>query len=92
MMMVGLLIFVFGVLSMVLNRKHILILLLCLEFMYLGVLYNVFLVVNYNSLFIDMVIFMVFIVCEAGMGLSILVTSVFYHGNDSVGTMMLLKC
>nr|YP_009000473.1 NADH dehydrogenase subunit 4L [Ornithodoros brasiliensis]AHF21687.1 NADH dehydrogenase subunit 4L [Ornithodoros brasiliensis]QZP40890.1 NADH dehydrogenase subunit 4L [Ornithodoros brasiliensis] len=92
MFLIGLLIYVSGFFSVLLDRKHILILLLCLEFMYLGVLFNIFVLESYDGIFVDIIMFMVFVVCEAGMGLSILVMSVYYYGNDKLDSLVLLKC
>nr|YP_009536368.1 NADH dehydrogenase subunit 4L [Ornithodoros hermsi]AYN50646.1 NADH dehydrogenase subunit 4L [Ornithodoros hermsi]UYB78375.1 NADH dehydrogenase subunit 4L [Ornithodoros hermsi] len=92
MLMVGVLIYVSGFLSILLNRSHILALLLCLEFMYLGVLYNILMFVSFKMFFTNMIMFMIFIVCEAGLGLSILVVSVYFYGNDKLSSMILVKC
>nr|YP_010934988.1 NADH dehydrogenase subunit 4L [Ornithodoros improvisus]WKW52636.1 NADH dehydrogenase subunit 4L [Ornithodoros improvisus] len=92
MLSVGLFIYAFGLMSIFLNRKHILILLLCLEFMYLGVLFNIFMLANFDDFFVNVIIFMILVVCEAGMGLCILVASVYYYGNDKLKSMILLNC
>nr|YP_009000460.1 NADH dehydrogenase subunit 4L [Ornithodoros rostratus]AHF21674.1 NADH dehydrogenase subunit 4L [Ornithodoros rostratus] len=92
MLMVGILIYFSGLLSILFNRKHILILLLCLEYMYLGVLFNIFLLMCFYFYFVNIIMFLIFVVCEAGMGLSILVASVYFYGNDKISSMVLLKC
>nr|UYB78583.1 NADH dehydrogenase subunit 4L [Alectorobius rietcorreai] len=92
MNLIGGVIFLGGFVSILMNRKHILILLLCLEFMYLGVLYCMLVGMGFVNFNLNLVVFMFFVVCEAGLGLSILVGSVFFYGNDKVGSMILLKC
>nr|YP_010535710.1 NADH dehydrogenase subunit 4L [Ornithodoros tabajara]UYB78648.1 NADH dehydrogenase subunit 4L [Ornithodoros tabajara]UYB78661.1 NADH dehydrogenase subunit 4L [Ornithodoros tabajara] len=92
MSLVGGVIFLGSLLSILLNRSHILVVLLCLEFMYLGVLYCLFMGVGLMSNGLSLIMFMFFVVCEAGLGLSILVGSVFFYGNDKIDSLILLKC
>nr|YP_010535489.1 NADH dehydrogenase subunit 4L [Alectorobius atacamensis]UYB78193.1 NADH dehydrogenase subunit 4L [Alectorobius atacamensis] len=92
MHLLGGMIFLGGFLSILLNRKHILILLLCLEFMYLGVLFCIFTGSGMGWNMMGLIVFMFLIVCEAGLGLSILVSIVYYYGDDKIGSMILLKC
>nr|YP_010535502.1 NADH dehydrogenase subunit 4L [Alectorobius cerradoensis]UYB78245.1 NADH dehydrogenase subunit 4L [Alectorobius cerradoensis]UYB78258.1 NADH dehydrogenase subunit 4L [Alectorobius cerradoensis] len=92
MILIGMIIFFGGLVSILLNRNHILILLLCLEFMYLGILYCIFMGVGLECGNLNLIIYMFLIVCEAGLGLSILVSIVYFYGNDSVDSMVLLKC
>nr|AIZ58539.1 NADH dehydrogenase subunit 4L [Reticulinasus faini]UYB78024.1 NADH dehydrogenase subunit 4L [Reticulinasus faini] len=84
--------FLGGLLGMLLNWEHILIMLLCLEFMNLGILYCIFILMMMGNLSLNLILYMFFIVCEAGLGLSVLVGSVYFYGNDSVSSMILLKC
>nr|YP_009536355.1 NADH dehydrogenase subunit 4L [Ornithodoros parkeri]AYN50633.1 NADH dehydrogenase subunit 4L [Ornithodoros parkeri]AYN59520.1 NADH dehydrogenase subunit 4L [Ornithodoros turicata] len=92
MFMVGMLIYFFGLMSIFLNWSHILILFLCLEFMYLGILYNVVLLGGFKGDFLSMILFMILVVCEAGLGLSILVLGVYFYGNDKLNSVILMKC
>ncbi|YP_009536329.1 NADH dehydrogenase subunit 4L (mitochondrion) [Ornithodoros turicata] len=92
MFMFGVLIYFFGLMSIFFNRNHILILFLCLEFMYLGILYNVVLFDGFKYDFLSMILFMILVVCEAGLGLSILVMGVYFYGNDKLNSMNLMKC
>nr|YP_010535645.1 NADH dehydrogenase subunit 4L [Alectorobius peruvianus]UYB78531.1 NADH dehydrogenase subunit 4L [Alectorobius peruvianus] len=92
MNLIGCVIFFAGLLSILLDRKHVLILLLCLEFMYLGVLYFMFMGIWSLGLSFSLIIFMFFIVCEAGMGLAILVSCVYFYGNDKVSLLSFVKC
>nr|QLY90210.1 NADH dehydrogenase subunit 4L [Hydraena gracilis] len=66
-----------------LNRKHLLTMLLSLEFIILSLYFNMFLYLSYysNEYYFSM-IFMTMSVCEGVLGLSILVSLVRSHGND----------
>nr|AMX74192.1 NADH dehydrogenase subunit 4L [Ornithodoros zumpti] len=92
MIMMGLLVYVVGFLSFMMNAEHILMLFMCLEFMYLGVLYNVIVIFGESGIMLDVIIFMIVVVCEAGLSLSILVLGVYFYGNDSNKILNLLKC
>nr|YP_010564288.1 NADH dehydrogenase subunit 4L [Cifuna locuples]UYX62298.1 NADH dehydrogenase subunit 4L [Cifuna locuples] len=83
MMMISILMFITGNLIFVLKYKHLLIILLSLEFLVLSIF---FLFLIYLS-FIDydmymLMVFLVFSVCEGVLGLSILVSMIRTHGND----------
>nr|AYQ18954.1 NADH dehydrogenase subunit 4L [Leiochrinini sp. 2 ACP-2013] len=72
-----------GLLSFVLNRKHLLMVLLSLEF--LVVIMFFFLFYYLSTYLLDtffLIVFLVFSVCEGVLGLSILVSLVRMYGND----------
>nr|YP_009000434.1 NADH dehydrogenase subunit 4L [Otobius megnini]AHF21635.1 NADH dehydrogenase subunit 4L [Otobius megnini]AIZ58591.1 NADH dehydrogenase subunit 4L [Otobius megnini]UYB78414.1 NADH dehydrogenase subunit 4L [Otobius megnini] len=92
MMIFGGVIYVYGLLGFLMNWKHILVMLLSLEFMYLGVLFSVFLLMSMQENFFNLLVFMVFVVCEAGMGLSVMILGVFFYGNDKFNSLVLMKC
>lgn len=77
------LLFILGLIVFVSNQKHLLSILLRLEFIVLSlficiiIFFNLFLYENYFS-----IIFLVFRVCEGALGLSILISLVRTHGND----------
>lgn len=77
------LLFFLGILVFISNQKHLLSILLSLEFMVLRLFisiiffFNLFIFESYFS-----IIFLVFRVCEGALGLSILVSLVRTHGND----------
>lgn len=80
---VFILIFIVGNLIFVSKHKHLLIVLLRLEFIVLRIFF--FLLVY--LIFIDydiyiLILFLVFSVCEGALGLSILVSIIRTHGND----------
>nr|YP_010616546.1 NADH dehydrogenase subunit 4L [Melitaea bellona]WAU48193.1 NADH dehydrogenase subunit 4L [Melitaea bellona] len=83
MMLVIFLMFLFGNMIFVSNHKHLLIVLLSLEFMVLSIFFffMVYLtMLNYNMYML--LVFLVFSVCEGVLGLSILVSMIRTHGND----------
>nr|YP_009349905.1 NADH dehydrogenase subunit 4L [Pseudorhynchus acuminatus]AQM40079.1 NADH dehydrogenase subunit 4L [Pseudorhynchus acuminatus] len=75
------------------NRKHLLVMLLSLEFIVLSLFYSLFLLFNYFEveLYFSMV-FLTFSVCEGALGLSILVSMIRTHGNDFFQTFSILQC
>lgn len=76
-------IFFIGNLIFVSKNKHLLIVLLRLEFIVLRIFFFflVFLIIIDYDIYILMV-FLVFSVCEGSLGLSILVSIIRTHGND----------
>nr|AYR05236.1 NADH dehydrogenase subunit 4L [Coleoptera sp. ACP-2013] len=80
-----------GVMSFLMNRKHLILMLLSLEFMivslYLGLMQYLYLM-NYEFFFL--MIFLTMSVCESAMGLSILVLMMRVNGNDYFETFNIL--
>lgn len=77
------LLFFIGLFAFVSNRKHLLSMLLSLEFIVLSLFLIIFIYlnqINYESYF--SLIFLTFSVCEGALGLSILVSIIRTHGND----------
>nr|YP_009057624.1 NADH dehydrogenase subunit 4L [Apocheima cinerarius]AHG99146.1 NADH dehydrogenase subunit 4L [Apocheima cinerarius]ALR69091.1 NADH dehydrogenase subunit 4L [Apocheima cinerarius]ALR69106.1 NADH dehydrogenase subunit 4L [Apocheima cinerarius] len=75
--------FIIGNLIFVSKYKHLLIILLSLEFMVLSVFFFLLmylLMLNYEMYML--MVFLVFSVCEGALGLSILVSLIRTHGND----------
>nr|YP_009128143.1 NADH dehydrogenase subunit 4L [Lemyra melli]AJO26426.1 NADH dehydrogenase subunit 4l [Lemyra melli] len=75
--------FIVGNLIFVLKHKHLLIVLLSLEYIVLSIFF--FLLIYLSCIEFDMymlMIFLVFSVCEGALGLSILVSMIRTHGND----------
>nr|UWI72016.1 NADH dehydrogenase subunit 4L [Haemaphysalis yeni] len=84
-------IYLMGILSLILNRFHMMMLLMSIEFMYLSLMVMLF----YNSFFLNIMnifLFLVSIVCEAALGLSLLVLMSFFYGNELISSMNMLKC
>nr|QXG19640.1 NADH dehydrogenase subunit 4L [Scaptomyza elmoi]UOU85145.1 NADH dehydrogenase subunit 4L [Scaptomyza pallida] len=75
--------FIMGLFCFVSNRKHLLSMLLSLEFLVLILFFFLFIylnTLNYENYFSMM--FLTFSVCEGALGLSILVSMIRTHGND----------
>nr|UBU96238.1 NADH dehydrogenase subunit 4L [Epicauta curvispina] len=82
-MYTALLMFFCGFMMFSLMRKHLLLVLLSIEFMVLALYLNTFLYMSLlgNDYFFSM-IFLTFSVCEGALGLSLLVSMIRTHGND----------
>nr|USF17595.1 NADH dehydrogenase subunit 4L [Junonia hierta cebrene] len=75
--------FLFGNMIFVSKHKHLLIVLLSLEFMVLSIFFFLMMylmMLDYNMYML--MVFLVFSVCEGALGLSILVSMIRTHGND----------
>lgn len=80
-----------GLFSFCVKRKHLLLMLLSLEFVVLGLYFNLFLFLAYFSFeFYFGIIFLTMGVCEGALGLSILVALIRTHGNDYFHTFNVL--
>nr|YP_010933565.1 NADH dehydrogenase subunit 4L [Aegialites californicus]WKT09008.1 NADH dehydrogenase subunit 4L [Aegialites californicus] len=79
----SILMFFSGMVMFSLKRKHLLLMLLSLEFIVLSLYLNMFIYLSfmYGDCFFAM-IFLCFSVCEGALGLSILVSMIRTHGND----------
>lgn len=76
-------IFIVGNIIFVYKYKHLLIVLLRLEFIVLRIFFFLLIVLSYiiYDIYI-LIVFLVFTVCEGVLGLSILVSIIRTHGND----------
>nr|WEG23146.1 NADH dehydrogenase subunit 4L [Bithia sp. 1 HNL-2023a] len=75
--------FIMGVFIFISNRKHLLSMLLTLEYMVLSLFLILMIylnMINYENFFC--VLFLIFSVCEGTLGISILVSMIRTHGND----------
>nr|YP_009353140.1 NADH dehydrogenase subunit 4L [Brahmaea hearseyi]AOV83399.1 NADH dehydrogenase subunit 4L [Brahmaea hearseyi] len=82
-MMVIFFMFLIGNLIFVSKHKHLLIVLLSLEFIVLSLFFFLLLLLSYMDYELYMLmVFLVFTVCEGALGLSILVSMIRTHGND----------
>lgn len=81
--MVILIMYLIGNLIFSSKQKHLLIVLLSLEFIVLRIFFLILLYVSYfeSNIYI-LIVFLVFSVCEGALGLSILVSIIRTHGND----------
>nr|APX39490.1 NADH dehydrogenase subunit 4L [Neocrepidodera transversa] len=76
-----------GAMSFLFNRKHLLLMLLSLEFIVIILYLSMFIylsILNYEYFF--MMIFLTMSVCESALGLSILILMVRLYGNDYIMT------
>nr|WNV26493.1 NADH dehydrogenase subunit 4L [Salassa thespis] len=75
--------FIIGNLIFVSKNKHLLIVLLSLEFIVLSIFFILLLMLSFIEYDMYMLmVFLVFSVCEGALGLSILVSMIRTHGND----------
>nr|UTV01454.1 NADH dehydrogenase subunit 4L [Haemaphysalis tibetensis] len=91
MLMTMFFIYLIGIFSFILNRFHLMLLLMSIEFMYLSLMIMFF----YNSFMLSIMnifMFLVTIVCEASLGLSLLVMMSFYYGNEMTNSFNMIKC
>nr|YP_010602082.1 NADH dehydrogenase subunit 4L [Ocellarnaca nigra]WAM61711.1 NADH dehydrogenase subunit 4L [Ocellarnaca nigra] len=91
--MIMIFMFVSGMYVFCSKRKHLLVVLLSLEFMVLIMFMMLFMFLNMfdYELFFSMV-FLVFSVCEGALGLSVLVSMIRTHGNDFFQSFIVLQC
>nr|YP_009131094.1 NADH dehydrogenase subunit 4L [Vamuna virilis]AHX84186.1 NADH dehydrogenase subunit 4L [Vamuna virilis] len=83
MWFIFILMFIIGNLIFVLKHKHLLIILLSLEFIVLSIFFFMLVYLSYIEYDMYMLmVFLVFSVCEGALGLSILVSMIRTHGND----------
>nr|AXZ71064.1 NADH dehydrogenase subunit 4L [Lonchoptera multiseta] len=82
-----------GAMVFVSNRKHLLSMLLSLEFMVLNLFLMLIIYLNMlnGEIYFSMV-FLTFSVCEGALGLSILVSMIRSHGNNYFQTFSILQC
>nr|AND96509.1 NADH deshydrogenase subunit 4L [Milichus apicalis] len=80
-----------GLISFTMKRKHLLLMLLSLEFIILSLFFNLFLYLSffYYEYFLSM-IFLTMSVCEGALGLGVLVSLIRTHGNDYYNTFNIL--
>ena len=88
-----LIIIISGLIIFLSNRKHLLIILLRLEFIVLRLFLILFMFLklfNYEIYFV--ILFLIFIDCEGVLGLSILVSIIRTHGNNYFQSLNVLLC
>nr|YP_008855165.1 NADH dehydrogenase subunit 4L [Sepia aculeata]AHA82374.1 NADH dehydrogenase subunit 4L [Sepia aculeata] len=91
-LLLGLYIYMVGIIILMMQWKHILNILLSFEILMLGLIFSFLLTYGlYNSEYYVVMIIIVFGVCEASLGLSLLVSLIRSHGNDYVSSLKLYK-
>nr|WRQ20283.1 NADH dehydrogenase subunit 4L [Lucanus maculifemoratus maculifemoratus] len=89
----GIFIFIYfmGLLSFCMNRKHMLLMLLSLEFIVISLFFGLFMFLGlYNWEYYFVLIFLTVSVCEGVLGLGLLVMLMRGYGNDYIQTFNLL--
>lgn len=84
---------IIGVFRFISNRKHLLSILLSLEYIVLSLFFILFIylnIINYENYF--SIVFLTFRVCEGVLGLSILVSIIRTYGNDYFQSFSVLQC
>ncbi|YP_009050563.1 NADH dehydrogenase subunit 4L (mitochondrion) [Zootermopsis nevadensis] len=85
--------FLCGLWVFCMDRKHLLITLLSLEFMVLSLFVLMYYYLcGFNYEFYFVIVFLVFSVCEGSLGLSILVSMIRSYGNDYYRSFGMLQC
>nr|APX39564.1 NADH dehydrogenase subunit 4L [Cryptocephalus pusillus] len=80
--------FILGLLSLFLFRKHFLMMLLSLEFLVLSLYLGLFIFLSFmNYEYFFMLIYLTMSVCEGSLGLAMLVMMIRSHGNDYILSM-----
>lgn len=92
MIIVSMISFMFGLISFLINHRHLLMLLLCFEFIYLCVFIILAITIGITGLIMNVIIYLIIIVCEASLGLRLLVVRVFFYGRDKLNSIFILKC
>nr|QWZ46423.1 NADH dehydrogenase subunit 4L [Stenomorpha consobrina] len=89
--LLGLFMFLGGLYVFSMKRKHLLLMLLSLEYIVLSIYMMLYIYLSFfnNEYFFSM-IFLTFSVCEGVLGLSILVSLIRSHGNDYFQSFSLL--
>nr|YP_009995346.1 NADH dehydrogenase subunit 4L [Ochthebius deletus]QNP09749.1 NADH dehydrogenase subunit 4L [Ochthebius deletus] len=83
LMLFSIFMYIIGILVFCMKRKHLLLMLLSLEFIILSLYYMMFISLSYYSMeYYFSMIFMTMSVCEGSLGLSLLVSLIRTHGND----------
>nr|YP_010944762.1 NADH dehydrogenase subunit 4L [Galiteuthis armata]WMC20860.1 NADH dehydrogenase subunit 4L [Galiteuthis armata] len=91
-LMLGVFIYISGFLVLLFQWKHILNILLSFEILTLGIIFSFLLTWGlYSNDCSLMMVIVVFGVCEASLGLSLLVSMIRVHGNDYVSSLNLYK-
>nr|AML26226.1 NADH dehydrogenase subunit 4L [Scirtidae sp. BMNH 1274304] len=91
LLFVGMILLLFSIMCFCIQRKHLLNLLLSLEFIVLSLFFMmILLLLNYNNELYFLMLFILFSVCEGVLGLSVMVSIVRSHGNDFFYNMNIL--
>nr|YP_010718882.1 NADH dehydrogenase subunit 4L [Onychoteuthis compacta]WDQ44485.1 NADH dehydrogenase subunit 4L [Onychoteuthis compacta] len=91
-LLLGIFVYISGFFVLLFQWKHILNILLSFEILMLGIIFSFLLTWGlFSSDCSLMMVIVVFGVCEASLGLSLLVSLIRVHGNDYVSSLNLYK-
>lgn len=84
-------IFILRIIRFALNRKHLLTILLRIEFVILVLFISIYIyILNFNYEFYFVLIFLTIRVCERAIGLSLIVAIIRSYGNDYFNSLNIL--
>nr|ADO60428.1 NADH dehydrogenase subunit 4L [Phalacridae sp. BMNH 840198] len=82
------LMYISGLMDFSMKRKHLLLMLMSLEFIVLSLYINMFYYLSMSSYdYFFSMIFLTISVCEGALGLSMLISMIRVHGNDYIMTL-----
>nr|WOG34357.1 NADH dehydrogenase subunit 4L [Laelaps sp. 1 JO-2023a] len=84
-------IFFIGFMSFIWNKKHILSLLLSMEIMILSIFLIMFSLTYLNSMFEMIMFYLILVICESCLGLSILILLINFYGSDLINSLNILN-
>nr|UXG58628.1 NADH dehydrogenase subunit 4L [Dermacentor albipictus] len=91
MMISIMILYVIGFVSFFVNRFYMMMILLSIEYMYMSLLLMMCIYFSFFNV-LTIYVFLVSIVCEAGLGMSLLVLMSYFFGNEMIKSMSLIKC
>nr|UXG58615.1 NADH dehydrogenase subunit 4L [Dermacentor albipictus]UXG58641.1 NADH dehydrogenase subunit 4L [Dermacentor albipictus] len=91
MMISIMILYMIGFMSFFVNRFYMMMILLSIEYMYMSLLLMMCIYFSFFNV-LTIFVFLVSIVCEAGLGMSLLVLMSYFFGNEMVKSMSLIKC
>nr|YP_010954457.1 NADH dehydrogenase subunit 4L [Tropilaelaps mercedesae]WMV02020.1 NADH dehydrogenase subunit 4L [Tropilaelaps mercedesae] len=83
-------IFMLGFMSFIWNRKHLLMMLLSLEMMMLSI-YLMMMVIVVNEFYEMIILYLIMVICEACMGMSLMIGIVYYYGSDLLSSLKIFN-
>nr|UXG58667.1 NADH dehydrogenase subunit 4L [Dermacentor albipictus] len=91
MMISIMILYMIGFVSFFVNRFYMMMILLSIEYMYMSLLLMMCIYFSFFNV-LTIFVFLVSIVCEAGLGMSLLVLMSYFFGNEMIKSMSLIKC
>nr|AXS66325.1 NADH dehydrogenase subunit 4L [Staphylinoidea sp. 3 KM-2017] len=83
LMFLFLMMYISGVVSFCMNRKHFLLMLLSLEFVVVSLFFGLYIFLSsYTYEYYFSMVFLTFSVCEGALGISLMISLIRTHGSD----------